>query len=792
MPLGFRVALGTDNTLWFGDSVATASETFTAASRIGAGSLRATGTLDGESFTDREIGGIFHTNAAGQLYFEPDNSGLTISSATISISPIYNNNSITATFPALGNNLNGSSTPETFFGEGGNDTIEAGGALFTDGGTGGEADTDVLYGGTGNDNMRAEGGWDRLQGNAGNDTLNGGYGMDIADYSDGTAGINLTIANGTVNLSGAGLGTDSLQGMDGAIGTNFADTIIGYDDDGEDPDGSAYTNYIDGAGGNDSIDGRTGSDFLFGGTGGDTIIGGLWDGDAGVVLRPGRLSELGGTVDDRIFGGLGDDVIYGDDIAGTNTLGGNDYIEGGDGADRILAGAGIDTVFGDAGNDTIDGGAGADSISAGAGDDIINLSDGHGADTVAGGTGTDTLSGAALSNSATVGYANGAGNLAEGGSTVTFTGVESIVTGAGADRIDASGNTAEASFSTGAGNDTIIGGSGAETMTGGMGNDFFVVGSGDVITDFGAGSTGSPDDGDPTNNDSVNLGDFYNAENLAVLNAARVSQGLAAYRNPLDWARADQADDGVLNSITTANGFASNFTLTLRNGGTAVEAVSLTNETLGVVCFAADVRIETATGPVAAGDLRPGMLVVTKDGGLQPIRWIGRRRLSAADLAAKPELRPIRIRKGALGSGQPTADLVVSPQHRILVRSRIAERMFGASEVLVAAKQLCAIPRIEIAEDIDAVVYVHFLLDTHQIVLSNGAETESLHPGPQALKTVGLAALEEIFTLFPELRAGANRPAARILCSGRQGRQLAARHAAKNRELVATSRVRTR
>ena len=52
-----------------------------------------------------------------------------------------------------------------------------------------------------------------------------------------------------------------------------------------------------------------------------------------------------------------------------------------------------------------------------------------------------------MSNSATVGYANGAGNLAEGGSTVTFTGVESIVTGAGADRIDASGNTAEASFS---------------------------------------------------------------------------------------------------------------------------------------------------------------------------------------------------------------------------------------------------------------------------------------------------------------------------------------------------------
>ena len=53
--------------------------------------------------------------------------------------------------------------------------------------------------------------------------------------------------------------------------------------------------------------------------------------------------------------------------------------------------------------------------------------------------------------------------------------------------------------------------------------------------------------------------------------------------------------------------------------------------------------------------------------------------------------RPIRIRAGTLGNGLPEADLIVSPQHRVLVRSGIARTLFGADEVLVAAKQLLAL-----------------------------------------------------------------------------------------------------
>ncbi|RDD69785.1 Hint domain-containing protein [Paracoccus versutus] len=204
-------------------------------------------------------------------------------------------------------------------------------------------------------------------------------------------------------------------------------------------------------------------------------------------------------------------------------------------------------------------------------------------------------------------------------------------------------------------------------------------------------------------------------------------------------------------------------------------------------CFVRGTLIETDQGPRPVEELTPGMLVVTSDNGLQPVRWIGSRVLGSKALDASPNLRPIRIRAGALGKGLPLRNLVVSPQHRILVRSRIALKMFGTPEVLVAAKQLLQIEGIDIADDLPSVEYFHFLFDQHEIVLSEGAETESLYTGPEALKSVGRQAQAEIFALFPELR---DRPedevpvGARVLASGRMGRKLAVRHAQHRKTLV--------
>ncbi|MDN3711150.1 Hint domain-containing protein [Paracoccus cavernae] len=205
---------------------------------------------------------------------------------------------------------------------------------------------------------------------------------------------------------------------------------------------------------------------------------------------------------------------------------------------------------------------------------------------------------------------------------------------------------------------------------------------------------------------------------------------------------------------------------------------------IDITCFAKGTMIQTDYGYVAIEDLTINSAVATKDNGLQPIRWLGSRMLDAETLAQNRNLHPIRIRANAIGAGIPFRDLLVSPQHRILVRSKIAQRMFGADEVLVAAKQLLQIEGIEIATDVAEVEYFHMLFDRHEVVISNGAETESLYTGAEALKAIGPTARNEIFALFPELSSKDYEPSsARPLLSGSETRRLAARHQKNSRSL---------
>ncbi|MFD1882171.1 Hint domain-containing protein [Paracoccus pacificus] len=205
-------------------------------------------------------------------------------------------------------------------------------------------------------------------------------------------------------------------------------------------------------------------------------------------------------------------------------------------------------------------------------------------------------------------------------------------------------------------------------------------------------------------------------------------------------------------------------------------------------CFTSGTLILTAAGDVAVEDLRVGDLVITRDHGGQPIRWIGRRKLSADQQAAMPHLRPIHIRKDALGAGTPASDLIVSPQHRILVRSEIVLRMFGEREILVAAKHLLQLPGVGVPEALPEVEYFHILFDRHEIVFSNGAESESFYPGPEALKSVGVYALWEIHSLFPELSDPEYiAPSARPKASGKTGQKLTARHVKNGKSLVVSA-----
>lgn len=169
-----------------------------------------------------------------------------------------------------------------------------------------------------------------------------------------------------------------------------------------------------------------------------------------------------------------------------------------------------------------------------------------------------------------------------------------------------------------------------------------------------------------------------------------------------------------------------------------------------VPCFTPGTLIATTKGECRIEDLQPGDRVITRDNGVQAIRWIGKRTLEAGELAAAPEMRPVLIGAGALGGALPCQEILVSPNHRMLVTSDKAELLFGQREVLVAAKHLTSQEGIDRVEA-PSVTYIHLMFDQHEIVLSNGTWSESFQPGDQSLRGIDRQQREEILTLFPEL-----------------------------------------
>ena len=242
-------------------------------------------------------------------------------------------------------------------------------------------------------------------------------------------------------------------------------------------------------------------------------------------------------------------------------------------------------------------------------------------------------------------------------------------------------------------------------------------------------------------------------------------------------------------TITTAGSITRNFTTTTTSytirftdasvGNLASRDPRIDNVVFDVPCYAAGTLIETAHGARAIEALQVGDMVRTVDHGLQAIRWIGAKAVPADRLAIEPRLRPIRIPTGALGPSLPARDLLVSPQHRMLLVSPVAERMFGSRETLVAAVKLIGQNGIAVADDVKEVTYLHLMFDRHEVIFADGARSESLLPGPMDLQALDPAARDEIFALFPELQRReqtTSRLAARPIAEGRRLRNMFRRH----------------
>ncbi|MHA3980950.1 Hint domain-containing protein [Halovulum sp. GXIMD14794] len=171
-----------------------------------------------------------------------------------------------------------------------------------------------------------------------------------------------------------------------------------------------------------------------------------------------------------------------------------------------------------------------------------------------------------------------------------------------------------------------------------------------------------------------------------------------------------------------------------------------------IICFTRGTMILTDRGEVAVEDLEAGDMVLTRDRGAQPLRWVGSR-----TVPAEGALAPITIKAGVLGNDR---DLTVSPAHRVLIEGWKAEALFGQREVLATARQLTVRDDVFAVEG-GEVEYFHLLFDNHEIVTANGAAAESLNPSDLALDALETEQRAEIRTLFPELLTAGAFPIAR-------------------------------
>ncbi len=166
-----------------------------------------------------------------------------------------------------------------------------------------------------------------------------------------------------------------------------------------------------------------------------------------------------------------------------------------------------------------------------------------------------------------------------------------------------------------------------------------------------------------------------------------------------------------------------------------------------VAAYVAGTLIDTPDGPRAVETLATGDVVTTFANGSRPLRWVGRRRVSLLDLLAHPTLRPVEFAAATVGNMRP---LLVSPQQRMLIDDWRAEVYFGEDRVLVAARALVDDQGARLVLPAAGVDYVVLLCDRHEVLLAEGALSESFHPGEMGLSGLTAAERAEIEMLIPE------------------------------------------
>ena len=129
--------------------------------------------------------------------------------------------------------------------------------------------------------------------------------------------------------------------------------------------------------------------------------------------------------------------------------------------------------------------------------------------------------------------------------------------------------------------------------------------------------------------------------------------------------------------------------------------------------------IRTARGEQRVETLEIGDKVMTAAGAARPIKWIGRRSYAGRFVMGRKNILPVCIKAGALDDNIPKRDLWISPHHAMYFKNN------DLDGVLIEAKDLVNGVSIVQAEHVDMVEYFHIELETHDVIIAEGALSET-------------------------------------------------------------------
>jgi hypothetical protein len=332
------------------------------------------------------------------------------------------------------------------------------------------------------------------------------------------------------------------------------------------------------------------------------------------------------------------------------------------------------------------------------------------------------------------------------GTTITGTGGnDSLTVSSGSQTIDGLG-----------GDDTLVGATQADFLIGGTGRDYIY---GDNQTDLiWTGAFEGVDDGDSDtvvggqSDDTVYAGKGdYLVGGTSTDTAHLIGTGwhvvtVSGGGTLTTTAAIDLNGDGDTSDNTGGQSESSiTFDVWQQGDDTTTRAFLNGFESVDTVpCFHEDTRVMTARGEVAVKDLAIGDMVVTAHGRgpvLQPVVWIGKRRVNLARHPNRAVAEPILIRAGALGENVPFRDLRVSPEHALFVEGRLVP-----AGLLVNGTSIVREPWWRV------VTWYHVELPEHGLLMAEGAPAESyFDAGNRSMFGEGALA-----ALFPDFGAQRN------------------------------------